>query len=195
MKAISHLIAATLVTLLQVSTVVASDTTPPSSQPDEITIQSVTTNQAQVIKPVIDKPMRPGSPVINGSSQQTVGSWTIEWSNAAAYGTGGGNKYVQHYYAKTRKVSRPAGSYQAEVHATLIDGPSYGGTQVFSYFTHPCAQAIVNNGTAQSCSSPWQLSSTGHQWFIISGHYFDIGINGSQDASCPGCIDWVYTTP
>lgn len=149
-----------------------------------ITVQSVITNQSEVTQ----------EEYMDGSSTVTIGSWTIRYSNAASYGTGGGNKYVRHDFARTEKVAG-SGSYQAEAHAALIKGTSYGGQVVFSYLSHPCAESIVNNATAQACTSPWQLSSTGQQWLIISGHYFDIGINGVRDSECSGCIDWVFTTP
>lgn len=169
----------------------AGDSSPPNTDSPDPSRARVITRQARVTKLIQG---RPGFST-NASLQQGVGSWTIEWANAAGYTTGWfGSKYVRHEFARTRKVSGPAGSYQAEAHAVLINGQYYSDPQVFSYVTHSCAQAIVNNATAQTCSSPWQASSSGRQWFIISGHSFDIGINGT-DAQCPGCIDWVYTTP
>ena len=128
------------------------------------------------------------------STTRTVGGFTIMYSNSAAYGTAGSNKYVRHNSARTEKTAG-TGSYQAEAHGALIKGSSYSNPTVWDYISHPCAQSIVNNAAAQTCVSPWQLSSTGQKWLVISGHYFDIGINGSQDSSCSGCIDFVYTTP
>jgi hypothetical protein len=193
MKHFAHIVVVLLIAVLPVQTALADDGSLPNNDPPDPSRIQIVTHQLQVVKA---GKVLPGIPVPNGSSQQTVSGWTIEWANASGYTTGWfGSKYVRHEFARTRKVSGPSGSYQAEAHATLIDGPNYGGTQVFNYITHPCAQSIVNNGTAQSCSSPWQSSSTGRQWYIVSGHYFDIGINGSQDAACPGCIDWVYVTP
>jgi len=191
MRRFFYLFVALLTAALPVQAAFADDITPPATDSPDPARAQVITRQTQVTKLIRSR----AEFSTNGSSQQGVGSWTIEWANAAGYTTGAfGAKYVRHEHARTRKVSGPAGSYQAEAHATLIDGRYYGGTQVFNYFTHPCAQAIVNNATAQTCSSPWQSSSSGRDWLIVSGHYFDIGLNGI-DADCPGCIDWVYTTP
>lgn len=192
MRYFFYLLGALLTAALPIQAAFADDNAPPTTtdSPDPSRAQ-VIAHQAQVTRRIRGWP----GFSTTASSQQGIGTWTIEWANAAGYTTGWfGSKYVRHEYARTRRVSGPTGSYQAEAHATLIDGRYYGGTQVFNYFTHSCAKAIVNNATAQTCSSPWQSSSSGRDWLIVSGHYFDIGINGI-DADCPGCIDWVYTTP
>lgn len=165
---------------------------PPPDSPD-VTLEAVISNETEVNRRFSNGNGGSGGVTPSGSTEKTVGSWKIRYGNAIGYGTGGGSKYVRHEYARTEKVAG-SGSYQAEAHATLIKGSSYTGQQVFSYFTHPCAQSIVNNAKAQSCTSPWFQSSTGQKWCVVSGHYFDIAINGSKDSTCDGCIDWIYTT-
>lgn len=189
MKTIKHLLVVLAVASLAmpVGAAYADDV-----DPSAIALQNVTVNQTEVTKQSTQRGL-PGYET-DADTSRTIGSWTIRYANGVGFGTGGGNKYFRHEFAKTEKLAG-SGSYQSEAHASLIRGSSYGGENVFNMFTHPCAQSIVNNGTAQTCTSPWQLSSAGQQWLIISGHYFDIGIDGTQDDTCPGCIDWVYTTP
>jgi hypothetical protein len=199
MKRFFVLLIAISIMLLPVSTAFADGGAPPPVLPDgstAITIQRVVTNQKVANNHASSNNSgHPGGPTPDASTNRNVGSWTITYANAAALGyDGNGNKYVQHYYGKTIKTAG-SGSYQAEVHATLLNGGTYDSPSVFDYITNPCAKSVVNNGTAQSCSSPWFASSTGRQWYIITGHYFDIGIDGTKDSTCDGCIDWVYATP
>lgn len=123
-----------------------------------------------------------------------VGSWTVEYSLAGAYMFYNYKKYVQHMFAKTARTAG-AGNYAAEAHANLIKGNNYGGQQVFSSFTTNCAGTTVINGKAQTCASSWFRTLAGAKWFLISGHSLDIGINGSKDSTCDGCMDFVYTVP
>lgn len=129
------------------------------------------------------------------SATQSSGSWSWEYANAAASGIDSyGRKVVQHYYGRTRKLTG-TGTYKAEVHSTLLNGGTYGSPSVFDYLQYPCAKQEKVNATAQSCPSPWFVTTTGRKWFIITGHYFDIGADGLRDGTCDGGIDWVYTTP
>lgn len=170
----------------------ADDPHPPQTTPDptsDIILQSVVTNRTQITQQI---PVQTYAP--DGSVSVVTEDWVIEYANGAAYGINGANKYVQHLLARTRKIAG-IGPYQAEAHATLIKGNSYSVPPVFDQFIYPCAFQVVNDNTAQTCPSPWQPSTTGQQWFIISGHSFDIGGDGIKDTFCPGCIDFVFTTP
>lgn len=130
----------------------------------------------------------------DASASQTVGSTTVEWSNAVAYTIS--PRQISHYFAKTSRLAG-SGDYKAETHATLINGTQYDGPIWFSRDTYPCAQSIVVNGAAQSCQSPFFDASgtAGRNWRVVSGHSFDVGNNGTWDANCSGCIDWVFTFP
>lgn len=189
MKRLVNLLAVILL-LLPVSTTFADDDNPPAVQADEsivIVRQREVTNETSV-------KIRGGRDEIDASTTRTVGSVTIKYSNAAAQGWDCcGGTYVRHSYARTARIAGTA-SYQAEAHAALLDGTTLESPSVFDFITDPCAQSIINNATAQSCSSPWFQSSPGRGWYIVSGHYFDIWINGTRDSTCDGCIDWVYWT-
>ncbi len=80
----------------------------------------------------------------SGSSTREVYFNNVLSANA------GRAKWVRHYFAITQRVSG-SGPYRAEAHATLIDGDSYEGKQVFSGYTHSCATVNVVNRT----EPPW----------------------------------------
>ena len=81
-----------------------------------------------------------------------------------------------------------------EAHAALIPDAQYG-TPVFSNQTHSCAQVYKTNAEAKTCQSPNQTSWHGRNWGIVSGHLFDTDLSNPYATGCPGCIDWLYTTP
>lgn len=147
------------------------------------------------VEQVVDFQIRAGRIQSNRSATGSNGSWSWEYANAAQPGTTvQGGKVIRHYFGRTRKLTG-TGTYRAEVHSTLLNGGTYGSPSVFDYLGTPCAKSELLNATAQACSSPWFGTTKGRKWFIITGHYFDIGANGSREGDCPGCIDWVYTTP
>lgn len=119
------------------------------------------------------------------------GGWTVQFKNVISANAGPA-EWVRYLYAHTKRLAG-AGAYKTNAHATLIEGDSYEDEQVFSVFTHGCAGKTIVNGTAKTCQSPQFSTSPGEKWFVISGHWYDHGNNGSQDATCPGCIDWVWT--
>ena len=126
------------------------------------------------------------------SATQTVNGQTVEYSNCA--GAAANGSYVYHCFARTRRIAG-TGTYRTEAHATLIDGNQLGGNQVFNYVLYPCAKVEKTNAESKTCQSPNFTSSHGKQWYIVSGHSFDTDNTPPYAANCPGCIDWVYTTP
>lgn len=102
-------------------------------------------------------------------------------------------RWVRYDYAKTERLSG-SGNYRAEAHATLIQGDRYEDQQVFNYSTgHSCAGVARVNRTAKTCSSPSFRTSPGEKWFVISGHSFDHGNDGSVEKQIIGELDWVWT--
>jgi len=60
----------------------------------------------------------------------------------------------------------------------------------------------VDDGEARTCESPFQSTSKGASWFLVSGHWIDVAKDdGARDQSvrhdgeCFGCIDWAWKVP
>lgn len=174
---------------IPISPVFADAGQPPVSVTNDQVALQVVVHSSQVNLAAGDR-QGYGEAATDGSGTVIVGGMTVEWSN----GVGWNPTSMRHEFGQTQRVAG-SGNYETEVHSTLIDGPYYGGNQVFSNGTDSCAQVYAVNATARTCSSLLQPSSSGHQWFIISGHSFNVGIGGTWDAECPGCIDWVWTQP
>lgn len=142
-------------------------------------------------KSVTDQPKEGSSLALSHAS----GSSTREvYFNNVLSANAGRAKWVRHYFAITQRVSG-SGPYRAEAHATLIEGDSYEGKQVFSGYTHSCATVNVVNRTAKTCASPKFKTSPGDEWFAISGHSYDRGNDGIVDKSITGQLDFVWTAP
>lgn len=127
----------------------------------------------------------------NKSSNETINGQTVEYASCAGAATNG--SYVYHCFARTRRIAG-SGNFRTEAHAALIPDAQYG-TPVFSNQTHSCAQVYKTNAEAKTCQSPNQTSWHGRNWGIVSGHLFDTDLSNPYATGCPGCIDWLYTTP
>ena len=92
--------------------------------------------------------------------------------------------WARDNYASTKRLSG-SGSYEAEAHATLIEGDSYEGEQVFSGFSPPCATRTKVNRKAKTCRSPRFDTEPGEERFAISGHSYNHGNDGGSGASTP----------
>lgn len=121
----------------------------------------------------------------------TVNGQTVEYANCAGAATNG--SFVYHCYARTRRIAG-SGNYRTEAHAALIPDAQYG-TPVFSNATHTCAEVSKTNAESKTCQSPNQSSWHGRKWGIVSGHMFDTDLSNPYASTCPGCIDWLFTTP
>lgn len=141
--------------------------------------------------------LRPGADDItpDASSSVVVGNNTIEWGNCLGHWHQSQYHKVYHCFARTRRLSG-SGDYEAEAHAALIKGTAQGVEYedeiVFSQFTDTCAEVVKTNQTAETCQSPLFFTGIPQWWYVVSGHYFDLGANGTQDATCSGCVDWRF---
>jgi hypothetical protein len=121
--------------------------------------------------------------------------WVIQWSMGWAWRSyTGDSRGMRHRFARTIK-KEGSGSYVAEAHAALVHGGSYTDEIVFSMDTDSCAVSEVSNSSAGTCPSNWFDSHVGDNWIVVSGHYFDVGEDGSRDATCDGCLDRGFTMP
>lgn len=121
--------------------------------------------------------------------------WHVFYRQQVRYRTDGSR--MRHDFAQTHR-DVGTGRWSTNTHAALIKGHSYSGSIVFSGNTHSCAnqnQTKTTNSTVDTCSSPYQGTSRGGKWLLVSGHTFDQGANGTQDGACSGCIDWKWTVP
>lgn len=121
------------------------------------------------------------------------GRWRVKFENKISY-VRGRRGWVRYDHASTRRLSG-SGTYRANAHATLIRGSSYSGEYAFASHMQRCAGVTVVNRTARTCSSPRFSTSPGQQWYVISGHFYDHGNNGSIDAEVTGGMDYVWTAP
>lgn len=135
-----------------------------------------------------------------GSSTVQVGSHTVKYSLCWAYFYNPSllSYYTYHCYAKTEKISG-TGTYKTHAHAALIKGSlagvSYTDPVVFGYPPTACASITKTNATSTTCKSPNFASKTNQWWYAISGHWYDLGADGTINSRCDGCIDTKYRVP
>ncbi len=125
------------------------------------------------------------------ASTENGSGWVVRFENSISSNVGAAD-WVKYDYAYTKRLSG-AGDYLAHAHATLIEGDSYEGEQVFSAFTDSCATKTKVNGQAKTCRSSKYDTEPGEEWLVVSDHTYDDGNDGDNDASIAGELDWVWT--
>lgn len=134
-------------------------------------------------------PFAPQSTVTTGPS----GRWRVKFENRISFQRGR-RGWVRYDHAETRRLSG-SGTYRANAHATLIRGSSYSGEYAFASHRQRCAGITTVNRTARTCSSQRFSTSPGQRWYVISGHFYDHGNDGSIEADITGEMDYIWTAP
>lgn len=123
--------------------------------------------------------------------------WVVQWKQVVRWYTNGTK--MRHDSGQTTRLEG-CDNYKARVHTTLIKGHDYFVTPEWSHFGAKDNDACASTGwqlnkQARTCSSPYQNTSKGAKWLLVSGHDYDNRANSSVDGSCAGCIDWKWTVP
>ena len=137
------------------------------------------------------KDLGSGSGLTRQSTTAAGAGYRVRFRNVISSNAGAA-EWVQYTYASTKRVSG-SGTYAAHAHATLIEGDSYEGEQVFSAFTDSCATKTKVNGEAKTCRSTQFDTEPGEEWLVISGHYYDQDNDDDIEEWITGELDWVWT--
>lgn len=162
----------------------------------EESISIISVGQPQIPSTRLDPDVRPFCLLPGSVCTFSDGdAWHVFYRQQVRYAVDGSS--MRHDFAQTER-DVGSGKWHTKTHAALIKGHSYSGTQVFSAYTHACADQSVTkttNGKVSTCSSPYQGTSRGAKWLLVSGHTFDQSANGTTDGACHGCIDWKWSVP